>query len=171
MKFLVVDDSAVTRRIIVNALSRLGHLDVLEAADGQAALQQCDTSVDVVITDWNLPGMSGVELVRTLRANPDLAHLPILLVTARNVKQDVVEAAQAGVNAYIVKPFTLEILQHKLADVLGARAGTEVAPEAPSAPEAGGTSAAAPAAPAPTVESPSEPAADAAPEPATGTDG
>lgn len=161
MKFLVVDDSAVTRRIIVNALTRLGHSDVLEAGDGQAALQLLDTSVDVVITDWNLPGMSGVELVRTIRANPDLTHLPILLVTARNVKQDVVEAAQAGVNAYIVKPFTLEILQHKLADVLGAQAIVE-----PSADEATAVADGAAAAPEAAAS-----ADDAPAEPATGTDG
>lgn len=171
MKFLVVDDSAVTRRIIVNALARLGHTDLVEAADGQAALTLLDTSVDVVITDWNLPGMSGVELVRTIRANPDLAHLPILLVTARNVKQDVVEAAQAGVNAYIVKPFTLEILQHKLADVLGARAVVEPAPvadaHAQGAPE---TPTGAP--PAESEAAAAEATAPApAPEPATGTDG
>ncbi len=118
MKFLVVDDSAVTRRIIVNALSRLGHNDVVEAADGQSALAKCDETIEVIITDWNLPGMSGVEMVRTLRANPAMAQLPVLLVTARNVKQDVVEAAQAGVNAYIVKPFTLEVFEHKLNEML-----------------------------------------------------
>lgn len=118
MKFLVVDDSAVTRRIIVNALTRLGHHDIVEAGDGQTALAHADESINVIITDWNLPGMSGVEMVRTLRANPSMANVPVLLVTARNVKQDVVEAAQAGVNAYIVKPFTLEVFEHKLAAVL-----------------------------------------------------
>lgn len=118
MKFLVVDDSAVTRRIIVNALNRLGHGDIVEAADGQSALAKCDESIEVIVTDWNLPGMSGVEMIRTLRANPTMADVPVLLVTARNVKQDVVEAAQAGVNAYIVKPFTLEVFANKLNEVL-----------------------------------------------------
>jgi two-component system chemotaxis response regulator CheY len=161
MKFLVVDDSAVTRRIIVNALTRLGHKDVVEAADGHSALHQCDTSVDVVITDWNLPGMSGVELVRTLRANPDLSGLPVLLVTARNVKQDVVEAADAGVDAYIVKPFTLEVLQHKLAETLAARTRRAGSAEAASpAPSESGATDATPAT-----------SATAEPESATGTDG
>ena len=128
MKCLVVDDSAITRRILVNSLRQIGFRQIVEATDGKQALELCAADVDVVITDWNMPGMPGVELVRSLRANPDLARIPVLLVTARNGKDDVVEAANAGVNGYIVKPFTPDTLKGKLEELLAGRppaTGTE----------------------------------------------
>ena len=118
MKCLVVDDSAITRRILVNSLRSIGFNEIVEAGDGKQALNLCDTTVDVVLTDWNMPGMAGVELVRAIRANPEFNALPVLLITSRNGKEDVVEAANAGIDGYIVKPFTPEILKSKIEEVL-----------------------------------------------------
>ena len=118
MKCLVVDDSAMTRRILLNSLRTIGITDTLEAVDGKQALEMCTAGVDLVITDWNMPGMTGVDFVRGLRANPDLAAIPVLLVTSRNAKDDVVEAVNAGVNGYIIKPFTPEVLRTNIEGVL-----------------------------------------------------
>lgn len=123
MKCLVVDDSAITRRILVNSLRTAGFDEIVETTDGKQALQLCDDTVDIVITDWNMPGMSGVEMVRNLRTNPAFAKLPILLVSARSVHKDVVEAAKAGVDGYVVKPFTPETLRAKIEEILQARSG------------------------------------------------
>jgi two-component system chemotaxis response regulator CheY len=130
MKCLVVDDSAVTRRILVNSLRAVGFTEIVEAEDGRQALQRCDESIDVVITDWNMPAMGGLELVRSLRAKPGLATLPVLLITARHTYEDVVEAAGAGVDDYLIKPFTPAALQAKLERLLhpqapGEATGTE----------------------------------------------
>jgi two-component system chemotaxis response regulator CheY len=125
MKCLVVDDSAISRRILVNSLRTIGFEHIVEAADGKQALLACDDSVDIVITDWNMPGMGGVELVRRLRTNPVFASLPILLITARNVREDVVEAARAGVDGYMVKPFTPDTLRAKLEELFNAKADEE----------------------------------------------
>jgi two-component system, chemotaxis family, chemotaxis protein CheY len=119
MKFLVVDDSATMRRIIVNSLQRIGVTDVVEAADGRDALERFDPSVGFVITDWNMPNMSGVEFARALRAREDGRAVPILMVTTRSVKEDIVAAVQAGVNNYIVKPFTPQVLKDKIDQLLG----------------------------------------------------
>jgi two-component system chemotaxis response regulator CheY len=124
MKCLVVDDSAITRRILSNSLRQVGFDHILEARDGKQALQVCTPDVDVVITDWNMPIMPGVELVRSLRANADLAGIPVLLVTSRNAKDDVVEAANAGVDGYIVKPFTPETLKAQIEAILHRRDAT-----------------------------------------------
>lgn len=118
MKCLVVDDSAITRRILVNSLRSIGFNEIVEAGDGKQALNLCDTTVDVVLTDWNMPGMAGVELVRAIRANPEFNALPVLLITSRNGKEDVVEAANAGIDGYIVKPFTPEVLRTKIEEVM-----------------------------------------------------
>ncbi len=118
MKCLVVDDSGITRRILVNSLRNIGFDTIVEAADGRIALELCDTTFDVVITDWNMPNMQGVELVRSLRAKPEFAKLPILLVTARNLKADVVEAVDAGISGFVVKPFTPEIIKLKIEELL-----------------------------------------------------
>jgi two-component system, chemotaxis family, chemotaxis protein CheY len=114
MKFLVVDDSATMRRIVINSLQRIGFSEVVEAADGREALDQFDASVKFVITDWNMPNMTGTELARALRERADGKHVPILMVTARSVREDIIEAMEAGVNNYIVKPFTPQILKEKI---------------------------------------------------------
>lgn len=168
-KCLVVDDSAITRRILVNSLRAAGFAQVIEATDGRQALQLCDTSIDIVVTDWNMPGMNGVDLVRSLRANPAFASLRILLISARNEREDVVEAARAGVDGYMVKPFTPDTLRAKIEEMLQARSGHagEPAGAEPTATEEAGA-----AEEAGTAE---EAGADSSPEPgaapATGTDG
>lgn len=118
MKFLVVDDSATMRRILVNSLQRIGYADCVEAADGQEAVSRFDSSIRFVITDWNMPNMSGLELARALRATPDGKSVPILMVTTRSVKEDIMAAIEAGVNNYIVKPFTPQLLKEKIESVL-----------------------------------------------------
>lgn len=124
MKFLVVDDSATMRRIVVNSLKRIGYEECAEAGDGAEALDVIDASIDFVITDWNMPNMGGLDFVRALRARADTKDLPILMVTTRSVREDIVQAAQAGVNNYVVKPFTPQVLKEKIDQVLGAMAGS-----------------------------------------------
>lgn len=115
MRFLVVDDSPTMRRIVVNALRSFGYEEVIEAADGQEALAKLHTEkVDFVITDWNMPNMSGLELTKAIRADANFAKLPILMVTTRGLKQDILEALQAKVNNYVVKPFTPAVLKEKI---------------------------------------------------------
>lgn len=120
MKFLVVDDSATMRRIVVNSLQRVGFTDTVEAGDGCEALDRFDASVGFVITDWNMPNMTGTELAKALRARGE--QVPILMVTARSVREDIIQAMEAGVNNYVVKPFTPQILKEKI-DALVALAG------------------------------------------------
>jgi two-component system, chemotaxis family, chemotaxis protein CheY len=120
MKFLVVDDSATMRRIVINSLQRIGFNETVEAADGIEALQRFDASIGFIITDWNMPNMSGVEFVRALRARPDGAAVPVLMVTTRSVREDILVAIEAGVNNYIVKPFTPQVLKDKIDQLLGA---------------------------------------------------
>ena len=120
MKFLVVDDSATMRRIVINSLQRIGFNETVEAVDGLDALQRFDASVGFIITDWNMPNMSGIEFTRALRARPDGAAVPLLMVTTRSVREDIVAAVEAGVNNYIVKPFTPQVLKDKIEQVLGA---------------------------------------------------
>lgn len=120
MKFLVVDDSATMRRIVVNSLQRIGFSAVVEAGDGIEALKAFDESVGFVITDWNMPNMSGIDFARALRARPDGASVPILMVTTRSVKEDIVAAIDAGVSNYIVKPFTPQVLKEKIDQLVGA---------------------------------------------------
>jgi two-component system, chemotaxis family, chemotaxis protein CheY len=124
MKFLVVDDSATMRRIVVNSLQRIGFTETVEAGDGHEALQKFDASVGFVITDWNMPNMSGVEFTRTLRARPEGANVPVLMVTTRSVREDILAAIESGVNNYIVKPFTPQVLKDKIDQVLVAGAAT-----------------------------------------------
>lgn len=121
MKFLVVDDSVTMRRIVVNSLNRIGYTDVVEAADGAEALAKYDASIAFVITDWNMPNVSGTDLARALRARPDGATVPILMVTARSVREDIIAALESGVNNYVVKPFTPQVLKEKI-DLLAAPA-------------------------------------------------
>jgi two-component system chemotaxis response regulator CheY len=122
MKFLVVDDSATMRRIVINSLQRIGFSDTIEAGDGQEALAKFDSSVKFVITDWNMPNMSGTEFTKVLRARADGASVPVLMVTARSVKEDILTAMEAGVNNYIVKPFTPAVLKEKIDALLPAAA-------------------------------------------------
>ena len=121
MKFLVVDDSSTMRRIVVNSLQRIGFTDTVEAADGQEALDRFDSSVRFVITDWNMPNMTGTELAKALRARGE--QVPILMVTARSVREDIIQAMEAGVNNYIVKPFTPQILKEKIDALVAVAAG------------------------------------------------
>lgn len=123
MKFLVVDDSATMRRIVVNSLHRIGYDDCVEAGDGVEALEAFDPSVEFVITDWNMPNMGGLDFVKALRARGDAKTVPILMVTTRSVREDIVLAAQAGVNNYVVKPFTPAILKEKIDQVFSAIKG------------------------------------------------
>ena len=118
MKFLVVDDSATMRRILVNSLQRIGFSDTVEAEDGQQALEKFDASISFVITDWNMPVMSGIELARTLRAYGPGKTVPILMITTRSVREDIMTAVEAGVNSYIVKPLTPQLLKEKIDQVL-----------------------------------------------------
>ena len=126
MKILVVDDFATMRRIIRNLLRDLGFNNSEEADDGVTALPMVKTGrYDFLITDWNMPLMEGIDLVRSIRANPELRDLPILMVTAEARREQIVAAAEAGVNGYIVKPFTAQTLEQKIAKIferLGAAA-------------------------------------------------
>jgi len=120
MKFLVVDDSVTMRRIIINSLNRIGYTDCIEAADGAEALDRFDASVDFIITDWNMPTVGGLEMVRRLREREDGGRVRIIMVTTRASRDDIVAAAQAGVNNYVVKPFTPQVLKEKIDQVLAA---------------------------------------------------
>ncbi len=120
LKFLVVDDSVTMRRIVINSLKNLGYQNYVEAADGSEALSklQADDSINFVITDWNMPVMSGLELTKAIRSDAVLNKIPILMVTTRGVKEDIVEALQARVNNYVIKPFTPQILKEKIENIL-----------------------------------------------------
>ena len=118
MKILVVDDSATMRRILVNSLHRVGFTECVEAGDGKEGLEKFDASIQFVITDWNMPNMSGLDLARAIRQLPDGKQVPILMVTIRSVKEDIVAAIRAGVNDYIVKPFTPQVLKEKIDAVM-----------------------------------------------------
>jgi|SRR5688572_17975228 two-component system, chemotaxis family, chemotaxis protein CheY len=118
MKILTVDDFSTMRRILKNILCHLGYANVVEADDGTAALAVLQTQdIDFVISDWNMPNMNGLELLKAIRADDTLQHIPVLLVTAEALKENVVEAVKAGVNGYIVKPFTTETLREKIAAI------------------------------------------------------
>ena len=121
MKLLVVDDSSTMRRIIKNTLSRLGYKDILEGADGVEGRNQMDSNPDIemLITDWNMPEMNGLELVKKVRADARFADVPIIMVTTEGGKGEVITALKAGVNNYIVKPFTPQVLKEKLGAVMG----------------------------------------------------
>ena len=118
MKCLVVDDSATMRRIVVNALKSIGYDNVIEAGDGSDALARCDASIDLIITDWNMPVMGGLDFVKALRGTPQHAKTPILMVTTRSVKEDIMQAVEAGVSSYILKPFTPQVLKEKIDQIL-----------------------------------------------------
>lgn len=120
LKFLVVDDSVTMRRIVINSLANLSYLDYVEASDGKDALAKLESNPDInfVITDWNMPEMSGLELVKAIRSDERFSELPVLMVTTRGLKNDIIEALKARVNNYILKPFTPQVLREKIEQIL-----------------------------------------------------
>jgi two-component system chemotaxis response regulator CheY len=123
MKFLVVDDFSTMRRIVKNCLQELGYTDITEADDGSTALPMLKNgSFDFLITDWNMPGMPGLELLKAVRGDPKLAKLPVLMLTAEAKREQIIEAAQAGVSGYVIKPFTAVTLKEKIDKILASKA-------------------------------------------------
>jgi two-component system chemotaxis response regulator CheY len=119
MKFLVVDDFSTMRRIVRNLLKELGFTNIEEAEDGAVALAKLKAgSFDFVISDWNMPNMTGIELLRAIRGDAALSSLPVLMITAEAKKENIIEAAQAKASGYIVKPFTAAVLDEKLSKIL-----------------------------------------------------
>ncbi|AKF50664.1 chemotaxis response regulator CheY [Pseudomonas syringae pv. aptata] len=115
MKILIVDDFSTMRRIIKNLLRDLGFTNTSEADDGLTALPMLQSGAfDFLVTDWNMPGMSGIDLLREVRKDERLKSLPVLMVTAEAKREQIIEAAQAGVNGYVVKPFTAQALKDKI---------------------------------------------------------
>jgi len=124
MKILVVDDFATMRRIVKNILQQLGYTNVEEAEDGAQAFEKVQAGgVEFVITDWNMPVMDGFGLLKKIREHPELKGTPVLFVTAEAEKEKVVTAIQAGVNNYIVKPFTADVLKEKMDKIFAKRKG------------------------------------------------
>lgn len=118
MKILVVDDFSTMRRIIKNLLRDLGFTNTHEADDGNTALPLLQSgNFDFLVTDWNMPGMQGIDLLKAVRADDKLKTIPVLMVTAESKREQIIEAAQAGVNGYIVKPFTAATLNEKLTKI------------------------------------------------------
>lgn len=125
MKILIVDDFSTMRRIIKNLLRDLGFNNTHEADDGNTALPLLKGgNFDFLITDWNMPGMQGIDLLRAVRADPNMSSLPVLLVTAEARRDQIVLAAEAGVNGYIVKPFTAQTLKEKIEKIFERIAAT-----------------------------------------------
>jgi two-component system chemotaxis response regulator CheY len=125
LRFLIVDDFATMRRIMKKFLNDLGYSDVSEAEDGATALRILQQgNVDFLITDWNMPGMPGIELLRAARADPALVNLRVLMVTAEDKRQQIVEAIHAGVNGYLIKPFSAETLKERIDQILASWAAS-----------------------------------------------
>ncbi len=119
-KVLVVDDSSTIRRIVKNTLERIGYPDVVEAENGIDALTKLkEGDIELVMTDWNMPEMDGITLVKSIRASDKFGAVPIIMVTTEAEKNEVMEAMQLGVNDYVVKPFTPDILKEKIQKVMG----------------------------------------------------
>jgi len=115
IKVLVVDDMSTMRRILKNVLRQIGFSDIIESENGQDALKKLKAGdFGLVVSDWNMPVMPGIELLRAIRADSDLKTLPFLMVTGESQKENLIEAVQVGVSSYVVKPFTAEVLQGKL---------------------------------------------------------
>ncbi|WP_199171577.1 MULTISPECIES: chemotaxis response regulator CheY [Luteimonas] len=118
IRILIVDDFSTMRRIVKNLLSDLGFNNTVEAEDGNSALAVMrQDAVELVITDWNMPGMTGIELLRAIRGDAKFRTLPVLMVTAEAKREQIIEAAQSGVNGYIIKPFTAQTLEEKLGKI------------------------------------------------------
>jgi two-component system chemotaxis response regulator CheY len=119
IKILIVDDFATMRKVVRNLLKQVGYEDIVEAEDGVMALKTLKSQkIDVVVSDWNMPNMSGLELLKAVRADAELAKTPFLMVTAEALQDNVVAAVKAGVNNYIVKPFTAEVLNEKIKKIM-----------------------------------------------------
>ena len=119
MHFLVVDDSSTMRRIVGNTLNSIGYTNVTMAEDGVDALKKMkETQFDAIMTDWNMPRMNGLELVKTARAMEEYKHIPIIMITTEGGKREVITAIKEGVNNYIVKPFTPQVLKEKLKEIV-----------------------------------------------------
>jgi two-component system, chemotaxis family, chemotaxis protein CheY len=178
MRFLIIDDSVTMRRIIANILVRLGYPHVVHAANGREALERIGTEpVDVVITDWYMPEMNGLDFVKILRTTPATSHIPIVIVTANAASDDIQHALELGVKGYILKPFTVDTMKDKIDALMAQIEPSEAQPvEAP--PPAGAAVEAEPAAvaapdpietlplmePEPDFDTPPELAADSDPE-------
>ena len=120
MKIIIVDDFSTMRRIIKNILRQLGFNNVQEADDGATAWPKIQSEpFDLVITDWNMPKMSGLELLKNIRNDENLKDIPVLMVTAEALKENIIEAVKAGVSNYIIKPFTAETMQEKMEKIFG----------------------------------------------------
>ena len=123
MKILVVDDFSTMRRIVKNCLQEIGYTDITEADDGNTALPLLKGGAfDFLITDWNMPGMPGLELLKAVRGDSKLAKLPVLMLTAEAKREQIIEAAQAGVSGYVIKPFTAGTLKEKIDKILASKA-------------------------------------------------
>jgi len=119
IKILIVDDFATMRKVVRNLLKQVGYEDIVEAEDGIMALKALKSQkIDVIVSDWNMPNMSGLELLKAVRADEELAKTPFLMVTAEALQDNVVAAVKAGVNNYIVKPFTAEVLNEKIKKIM-----------------------------------------------------
>lgn len=132
-KFLVVDDFATMRKIIKKVLTELGYTNIEEADDGKTALPALQNAAasgrafDFVISDWNMPGMTGIDLLKACKADPQLKNLPFMLVTAESEQKNIVEAAKAGVSDYVVKPFNAATLKEKLERIYAKTANKKAA--------------------------------------------
>lgn len=123
LKILIVDDLSAMRRIIKNMFSDLGYTNIAEADDGQTALSELKAGgIDFLVTGWNMPGMSGLELLKAVRSDPDAQSLPVLMITAEAKREQILEAANAGVDGYVIKPFTKETLKEKIEKILSDKA-------------------------------------------------
>ena len=119
IKILVVDDFATMRKVVRNLLKQAGYENIVEAEDGVAALRILKSQkVDFVISDWNMPNMTGIELLKTVRADEEIGKIPFLMVTAEALQDNVITAVKAGVSNYIVKPFTAEVLNEKITKIM-----------------------------------------------------
>jgi len=124
LKILVVDDFSTMRRIVKNILRQIGYSNIDEAEDGNGALSRLrQDKYDLVISDWNMPNMTGLDLLKAIRADGNLNGIPVLMVTAESKKENVVEAIKYGVNNYVVKPFTADILKNKIEKIFDGKSG------------------------------------------------
>lgn len=123
MKILVVDDFSTMRRIVKNCLQEIGYTDITEADDGNTALPLLKAGAfEFLITDWNMPGMPGLDLLKAVRGDTKLAKMPVLMLTAEAKREQIIEAAQAGVSGYVIKPFTAATLKEKIDKILASKA-------------------------------------------------